>query len=589
MVALLLILPFNKIQAQSSILDWVGDQIKGYVNRKIDEMTGYNKSTLGSWGSAIWDGVVSAKTESDLKEKMSELNNFEPYRINWNSINSKYGINDEEIDYRKIYWNQSDFTKSILYSKHNIPLNSLGKGSIASTSDEIIDAKYDKNTVSSLKEILSPAVLDSVAYFSSTCKGLEGMLMMDININRDIATILNNHPKALRVYVNAFSVPEIRISSAQLLYWGYTADSHRNKLGKKSKYMPNPRTFTFNKDSRFVNVYNGKDIIAQILYIPEADKDIAIKFDCKDINILNFKNMPSATYSTPYMTFDTDRYGRITKFSQTGGNKSKQKTKFKAKDFLLAKGHSTANTPLLLGIQKLGIPETMTNTFFIENSNDNKKTLKQIKKTEKKFAKELSQHSPMNYILEYEDGGVVPSEIKVKYGNLTFALENVDSHKKIHQKQPSQSKQEETDFLKNLKQRVVKQQNSEYVPPVDNNSLNNTTKTTVNTTKKNDTSNAQTEKLSTLFEKSYKQKDTLWELLRNPILSKFLINNYGKKVYDKALKIVEVSGPIYFTNGIYSCEGAKKGMFGETEAKITYSSIDKVLDFVVIENYKEIK
>lgn len=414
---LLLFFSFTSSIHAQSIIEWVGDQVKGYIDRKINEVTNYNRSTLGSWGSALWDGVVSAKTESDLKEKMSELENFPTSTTGLDGVEGKYKLTGDQSDYRKVYWNQSDYTKSILYSKHDIVLRDLGNGDVGRTGKNFRDSIYTSTSFKNLNEILQQEVLDSLIPFATVNKEIEETLLRDINENKRIANILNNHPEVLRVYFNSMSMPALRTSPSHLLYWGYTADSHKTILGKKAKNLLNPRMFTFCSGTNGIEVKQGNRTIAVI------NNNVIL---CYDLNLLNLFNAPNMRYQYSCISFSTDNFGRIIEFKHklTNPGKCQEKSKLKPKEFAVIKGNEKVNKVHVLGFEKYGAPSVLANSFFVEGNETNDNGIKLLKKIEKIYSKSKNYDSEVQYILEYTNGCVIPSVININFLEQKVVLKN---------------------------------------------------------------------------------------------------------------------------------------------------------------------
>lgn len=86
-----------------------------------------------------------------------------------------------------------------------------------------------------------------------------------------------------------------------------------------------------------------------------------------------------------------------------------------------------------------------------------------------------------------------------------------------------------------------------------------------------------------------KNMGTLYDMLRDSSFKQYIVTVYGKKMYDKALSIVEVCGPISLYGSQYTANGAKKGQFGDTEVTVTYDIINKLFNMVVLENGRVVR
>lgn len=60
-------------------------------------------------------------------------------------------------------------------------------------------------------------------------------------------------------------------------------------------------------------------------------------------------------------------------------------------------------------------------------------------------------------------------------------------------------------------------------------------------------------------EAAYNKKETLYELIRIPVVKEYIIKEYSSKFYNKLINTVHVTSPIKYTNGVYEVSGISKG------------------------------
>lgn len=76
-------------------------------------------------------------------------------------------------------------------------------------------------------------------------------------------------------------------------------------------------------------------------------------------------------------------------------------------------------------------------------------------------------------------------------------------------------------------------------------------------------------------EAAYKKKETLYELIRIPVVKECIIKEYSSKFYEKLINNVHVTSPIEYTNGVYEVSGISKG---DGSAYFTYCPAENQLN-----------
>ena len=374
------------LASHAQIGEWIADQIKEEIMNQIGHVTNTNSKNLGSFGTFIWDSVVEAKCESDLKEKAAELNDFkidDSYlrRLPGTYPNhSKYWVN-----YADLSGNLYNHANSYFHQKNAVPFSTIANAKINDYAESYINAVIDsvavKYMVVTLDSILNQAAIDSLRIFNNSA--LNDSLLNDIIENRYIAHTLNNHPEAVRVYYNSLNAPSMRKDPRHLYYWAVKADSYRRNVSKKLK-INNPRNLRFVENGSSVEIINGKNVLARI-----SDN----KIEVSDINIMNYNGRPNTTYIFNNNTWLTDHNGRVIKAIQSCSKdikkKCKQKKLLDAKDIRLISEADKNSESLFLNSPDFGAPEVLMNVVFYDKNKSNKATINAVKKARNEDLKKL--------------------------------------------------------------------------------------------------------------------------------------------------------------------------------------------------------
>lgn len=396
----------------SQILDWIGDQLKEYVDNKINSIAGYTDSQLGSFGRALWDGVVESELQDKLAERMQKLGNIEVPLSTVSSLDSKYGLSGEQNDFRDIYWSQSDLTKSFVYSVKMKSMSTLGNGSVRQNGQAYSESIRQNLSIASLRDIVSSEVMDSVAVYSMSNASIADGLLADIKANENILYILNNHPSAVRIYHNSFNIDKLRRSPKHLLYWSTQAKEYCTLLPKK-KALPDVGEIKFEIGNGKVQISNNGTLLGEM----SGSSTIS----CSSLELQNYRAMPNTTYIMGEIEWKTDAIGRVVSIKQViykGNNvKCLYKSKLKSKDFASIISTGDNMKPYNPADKKYGGAETLLNTFFFESTGENKKQLKQAKKLEKTALKQNGNCIKVVSI-KYPGGSTIPSEMNISYDGL---------------------------------------------------------------------------------------------------------------------------------------------------------------------------
>lgn len=403
------------LPASAQIVEWLEDQIRSEIEStiysEINKVTHYNSNELGDFGTFIWNSVVDAKRDSDLKDKARELRNFPINRSYLEKIPSKFPNNSK-------YWTTHSQITPILNTRANeyfhdtndVRFCDAANASIATFTKLYIDSISTQGRKDYQEITLNQSVIDSLTRCSST-PGIIDSLKHDLTINPLLGFFLNNHPEAIRIYCNSFMVPELRRGTRHLAYWGLHADSHRHLLDKKQKLI-NPRELKFIPKDRGIDIILNNDAIGNmvnnLLYV-------------YNINIMNLLGKPNTTYLLDSNQWTTDEYGRVVKAEQKYGKSYKGKCKQKSSLNIKKAKNALSSAPYTeigyFNQPDYGGPEVLLNTYFYEKTSDNKTALKNVNKSHKASMKKSDSDTSATAV-EYCNHQALPAAIIIDYNRM---------------------------------------------------------------------------------------------------------------------------------------------------------------------------
>ena len=95
--------------------------------------------------------------------------------------------------------------------------------------------------------------------------------------------------------------------------------------------------------------------------------------------------------------------------------------------------------------------------------------------------------------------------------------------------------------------------------------------------------------LEKVFKEAYEKKETLYELLRQDIVKKRIIEEYSQKYYDKMVQYVQIVTPIEYKNNVYTCFGGEQHNVPDTRADVTYNPLTDQLEIRLIKERRVIQ
>ncbi len=443
-IVLTIILWTMPIKGKAQIMDYIEEKITDYVKEKaedyIDEQTGgiYSKAKnfLTNPIGTLWGAYVEKSARSSVAEKASGLANFNVSEGQLNILRRQYGIaplmsTDQKTLILPIQYGISESIDLVTLPDGNRKIGSLGDGNILHCTKIYLDSLNAVSSVRALEDVLVKETLDSLKEISNEI--VNSQLLEDINVVPQLITTLNRHPEAVRVYANSMST-SLRYQPFHLIYWSSKADSHRNKLPRKTK-LPNPRSFLFKQKGDEVTIwYNGLKLGVYSLKLH--------KIDCLSAELLNYIPMPNCSYAFGSTVFSSDILGRLTYLNTPLNTKGKViiKTCVKTKDLQKAVGIDGKNTIYSKMLKKLKLQpaiaflQTPASCLSSEKVKEEQKAFKNIVKQ--------SQNVLANFMFCYENGFVEPQAISIS---------NVEKANSLEIPAKEGDLEEQQKFVQNLK------------------------------------------------------------------------------------------------------------------------------------------
>ena len=392
----------------AQIGEWIANQIREEIEGEIGKITNHNANILGSFGAYIWDSVVDAKCESDLKDKAKELRDYEIDESFLQRVPNKYPTHSS-------YWTMHSEIVPKLYNHANayfhvggnIKFSNVANSKIDKYAEAYIDSIAASLKIENIESVLSRAVLDSLKLFEFRSE-LTATLLNDIKEHPNLAIVLNNHPEAVRIYAHSIGARSLRSNPQHLLYWAVQADSHKDKIPAKQSLI-NPRTLYFTQNEVGVDILNGETRIAQL----RGDNMVVL-----DINLMNLAGRPNTTYVFGNNSWQTDEHGRVVNAKQHRNKmyqkKCKQKSTIKAKAFGNILEIPETREIGYYNSPEYGAPEVLLNVYVNAKTKENKTALKLAKKSQKNLLKKnQKEHKTFTNVITatYLDNGSIPSNI----------------------------------------------------------------------------------------------------------------------------------------------------------------------------------
>lgn len=408
-VVVICLFALSPVRLSAQIADLITDYVAGYISDYVTQQ--FNSYVNSSWDEIISQGAIDA-----IIEKAGELKNFEITKDGMTDLlqKSPYSHNGD-INVAALFNTIPTTVKTEFYknthSMKNVPFSALGAGFMNARSVAYIDSINRKNSISSLEDVLSQQLLDSISCFTEL--DLTSSIKSDLDENRRLILLFNNHPEIVRIYANSFN-SVLRKDTRHLLYWATCADSIYGNLSKKNKkkfVKANTLLFDNNKV-----LYNGQTIAQYDLY--------RSTFVMKDVNLLNFYPKGNSMYKVYDTVYKTDVLGRVVEieFNLSQEKAKKVKTPIKFKHFCKAIDVKNGKNFYSEVLEKYRIAPSLAFAIPIDLDKEEKAKIKLFHKMLKKKLKE-QKNLIVNIKLEY--GNTVlrkPISIKATYGGETMNL-----------------------------------------------------------------------------------------------------------------------------------------------------------------------
>ena len=356
---------------------------------------------------------LDAQIEKEVKASVEKLNSIDLGKTELNKVGKSYSAKAKSSS--KMDEEMSELVHSYIYNMARVKLTEVANGSIEETSIRYQDSLVHALSVSSLEDVLSAQVLDSLNAMGY--ENLIGILLNDIKNEKKIAYALNSNPKALRIYVNSLG-SDLRRSPAHLLYWSANGIYEHVTSIPRNTQLINPFDVSFRDNKLYWR-----------------DNDIATtdgsRLLINDINLLNLYPQSKAIYMYGNTKYYTDAIGRVIKVEQTitqdDKGKCGQRANLKLKNFKSQKATEEQLLEYHIGLIDYKAPICFINTTYIENSKENKNAIKTIKKEVKSLFK-LHNNIRVTTVLDYSRGTQHCSSLTISVNGRNIAtIENKTS------------------------------------------------------------------------------------------------------------------------------------------------------------------
>ena len=406
----LCLIALSPIRTSAQIVDLITDYVAGCVSD-------YVADKLDSYLHDSWNEMISQGAQDAIVNKAYELRDFNidksklSYLLNSSRHSSNGDINIKALFQQIPSSIETEFYKST-HTKSNVPFSFLGKGFIGEPGREYIDSIKSGFFINELEDVLSQSVLDSLSCFGG--EDLKNEIKRNIQENRRLLLLFNNHPSAVRIYANSQKTV-LHKDARHLLYWATCADSIYGKLSKSNR-----KKFVNASEVRFENdrlLYEGNTL---------ARCRDGKTFVVDDVMMLNFYPKGDSEYRiTGKTAYRTDVFGRVVEIDfllSRGEKNEKVKNPIKFKHVCKAMGVKPGKELYTYLLEKYRIAPSLAFAVPMDVDDAVKKNIQIFHKALKKKLKK-ENWLKVGIVIEYDRSvSRTPSSITVKFGNETMCL-----------------------------------------------------------------------------------------------------------------------------------------------------------------------
>lgn len=384
--------------------------ILSFLNTNITIKADWLDEIASGVGNMIIEGV-DASARTDVQKALIDVKNLSfstELRDKFFKEGQKFGLSNPSVAFgiAKI---QQDFklkSNSPFLSFININPLKMANGYLYPFYINLLQEERISASKNKIEDYLSPSTLHFLSNIDP-----EGLITLKLlsyfKENPSFASYIDLNPEALKILVKEIDM----ISYIDLPYLHYfTNDINTHSSNFKKGTILNPYDLNFNIVDGNLSLSSSKGQIA--IFNSKSNVFIA-----SDIALLNCQLPPSSKISFNNSVISTDKLGRIETIEiEVKKNKFKDLFKRSLKSSQILNAKNRANSKgIFLHPKDLGGVETWSNIFAIENSKENKESLKKLEKWIKENSK--TGNKILTVKLKYPDSSDQPNSIQYFEGN----------------------------------------------------------------------------------------------------------------------------------------------------------------------------
>ncbi len=412
LIGMLLFMP-NEAKAQG-LFDWFTDPIGAagaYIENQIYD-------AISSEAHNMWEGFLSDDIQSSLSNDAKKIIEYvidSTYLASTDSLYPQWSSQKQPL--RAIDTRLSSIPEQYYRFFKSGSIEKYGHGIVGDLLHQQSDSVAKSHEIYDFAQILVKESIDSL---KSLCLLQDSSLLFSLKKKPMLVQTFNLAPELI-ILNNKWRNTILYCNASQLYYWGKKANVDDSQLPKKAKLPLGTSLNMAAHESNMVSINNEGGSRLGLM-----SKDLTIHVD--QIDLINLRPMPNATYIVDNITYSTDEQGRVSFVSQPVGAEQKGKTaikgKIKGKDFMQVLGATASTKPYFLALKKYHGSDSRINTVPLHDSPENKKVVAMINKKIKSILKTQSS-VPIESQLIYDATGLIyPTQIVVKIENEEFTLDN---------------------------------------------------------------------------------------------------------------------------------------------------------------------
>lgn len=380
------------------------------INTNIPVSADWLDGIVNGLGNMVIDGV-DASAQSEIQKALIDVKNVHfstEIRDKFYREGQKFGLSNPVVN-SGIAKIQQDFkpkSSSPFITYDNLNPLKMADGYLYPFYLKMIQHKKEEADKNNLSDYLSENTIHILS-----AKDPEGLLTSNLlaifNKNIAYATYIDLNPNVIELLLK--DIEMIGYIDLDLLHY-FSTDMNEHACKFKNGIILNPYNLNFDVIEGKISLSSNKGQLA----IFELDSNVLIG---DDISLLNCQLPPSSNIKFNNTNIKTDKLGRIETI-EINVIKNKYKDLFKrtikTSQILDAKNRSNSKA-LYLHPKEIGGVETWSNIFAIDDSKENKESLKQLNKWIKENNKSVNKKLTVK--LKYTDSTDQPNSIQYFDGN----------------------------------------------------------------------------------------------------------------------------------------------------------------------------